>query len=760
MPSPKRMIAQRGAVAVASTALVVGSSVLAYPAFATEAPSDAPATPSASDVAVDTTGLAEAIKRDLKKSPEKYLEESEANVLAGDLKKALAKASIEANVVIEDGVVVVQVSDANLEKASKVIEAAQEKSSDVEASAEATDAAEDPLKTESAEPKASASESQKATTEKPQTAEAPKKTEEAATATPSESMEETPAAPEEPKDEKVRLEPGDLGKYSDPVKTLKALQKHVDPAQLKRLTSVTETASGKIRIRASGPAEVETSKRARSLAPDEASVTLEDFADGAGNVELVAGGDQAAANPAALEDIYGGMGYAITDDGNFNGSVGVCSVGFNAWDPSGNDAIITAGHCTNDGTTLQTAVAEHGAPGEFQGVSALLGTFGFNQFGLPNNEGYSPYDPNWENWDAGTDIAVIDGINKDLNLHAGVSKWPAGKDERDSWLKITSYGEAAIGAEACSVGRTTGWTCSKITEVGIFFVGGFKSDTRTVYGYTAPNADFSVLNQGDSGGAVVVGNRAVGINSANHPGTDGVKGTGDELAMYTSLVDARKKTAVKNYEVKLFVNAPKVTSPQNGSEIDTGSTITGTVANPGPNATVEVLVDGKVVDTVDVNGGKFSFKAPQTEGQFTFELRAKSGKFNESELTAGNYTLVAPEETEEPTEEPTEQPTEEPTEQPTEDPSESPTEDPSESPSESNDPSESPTESQSPTEDSSDDPSQEPTKSESPKQTEKPKEDPLADTGSSATPLLAVAGALGLCGALLLILRRSNRRHG
>ncbi|WP_374700254.1 LPXTG cell wall anchor domain-containing protein [Arthrobacter sp. JCM 19049] len=36
----------------------------------------------------------------------------------------------------------------------------------------------------------------------------------------------------------------------------------------------------------------------------------------------------------------------------------------------------------------------------------------------------------------------------------------------------------------------------------------------------------------------------------------------------------------------------------------------------------------------------------------------------------------------------------------------------------------------------------------------------MADTGSSATPLLAVAGALGLGGALLLILRRSNRRHG
>ncbi|MGO1727400.1 MAG: hypothetical protein ACTHY3_10085, partial [Glutamicibacter ardleyensis] len=63
MPKPKNKTAQRGIVAAAATALVVGGSFIA-PAVAadkaesTPAPSQGPsATPSATDAAVDTKGL-------------------------------------------------------------------------------------------------------------------------------------------------------------------------------------------------------------------------------------------------------------------------------------------------------------------------------------------------------------------------------------------------------------------------------------------------------------------------------------------------------------------------------------------------------------------------------------------------------------------------------------------------------------------------------------------------------------------------------
>ncbi|GAA0190204.1 hypothetical protein GCM10009526_08570 [Glutamicibacter creatinolyticus] len=729
MPSPHRKIVQRGAVAVASTALVVGGSVLAFPASATEAPIDTPAASSASEAAVDTSGLSKAIERDLKMTPEQYVAESEANVLAGELKKALDVAKIDATVVIEEGVVVVQVADVNLEAANGVI-AKTQKTKDIEAVAEAT--AQSPKSTTSEPPEPVESDNDDKAAGASRTPSGPKRTNK-----PGPSVTATEQAEDKEKHENSGEKSVVLksGIPSDPMETFAALKQNLDPSQFKRLTSVTKTAEGRIRIRAAEPAKTEQRRGARSLATAGSGTTLEGFDKAVPNVELVYGGDQPHAMPAATEDIYGGMGYLAFADGG--PEPGVCSMGFNAWDKNGEDAIITAGHCSSDGALQLSAVVEHSAPGQIEDLGALLGTFGFNQFGLPNNQGVDRIDPVAEKWEQGTDIAVIEDINPELRLHPAVSKWPAGKDERDETLAITDSGTASIGAKACSVGRTTGWSCSRILEEGIFLVGGIEDKdarARPVTGYIAENPNFSVVNQGDSGGAVIVGTRAVGINSANQAGEDGKEFTDDELAMYTSLADASAKTPVKNYEIKLFVNAPKVTSPRNGSEIEPGSTISGTVAKPGPNANVEVLVDGEVIDTVKVTRGSFSFKAPQTEGKFAFELRAKSGKFNESELTPGNYTLVAPE----------------PSEQPT------PTEEPTESPSESDEATQSPSPSQSLTKDSS----EEPTKSESPKQTEQPEKDPLADTGSTSMPVLAIAGGLGLTGALLLLLRRSKRRHG
>ncbi|MCW4466245.1 S1 family peptidase [Glutamicibacter sp. MNS18] len=808
MPNPKKKIAQRGAVVVASTALVFGGSVLAYPAFATEA-SEAPveaATPAPTQAdGVDTTGLAEAIERDLGKSPKQYLKDSELNVTATELKKQLQEADIDHNVVIEDGVVLVQVGEADLEAVEKIVAAVNGDSDVAPASAEATDASEETAEateTEEAEPTEQTEEAQ-ATEEAEATAEA-EATTDAVEAEEAEGEIKVEAVPE-----------GEQAEVSSVREALKELEKQLDPSQVSRLTSVTKNIKGDIVITAGGPDSVNNSKLSRSASkPASEGLTLEEFNEVVDGVELVAEGKGGAEKPAAdLKDIYGGIGYAIDDSNDFQGEIGLCSIGFTAWDSSGNDAIITAGHCSHDGVTRNTAVLEHSAPDEYTTLSNLLGTFGFNQFGMPGNAGFEADDPNWENWAEGTDIAIIEDINPELNLLPGVSQWPAGQDVRDETLAITNAGAATVGAEACNSGRTTGWRCAPITGEGVFYVIGFdengnpdNNNVRTVWGYTSEvDSGEPNLLPGDSGGAVVVGNRAVGINSAY--------GNGGLRAQYTGLADAMEKTEVGDYEVKFFVNAPTVTAPANGSEIEPGAEITGSVQNAPTGARVEITVGGDVIDTVNVgSNGNFSFNAPDTEGEFSFQLQTRSGNFNESELTSGNYTIVAVEPTEEPTPtptepteeptatptEPTEEPTEEPTATPTE-PTEEPTEEPTATPTEpteeptptepTEEPTATPTEpteeptpteqteepTEEPTATPTDEPTasptetQEPTKSpeetKSPEATTSPKQnddndDPLANTGSAVTPVLAIAGALGLGGALLLMLRRGNRRHG
>ncbi|MGP5124050.1 trypsin-like serine protease [Glutamicibacter ardleyensis] len=751
MPKPKNKTAQRGIVAAAATALVVGGSFIA-PAVAadkaesTPAPSQGPsATPSATDAAVDTKGLDEAIKRDLGKSPEQYLEDSKANDTVAEVTKKLEDKGIKTKSSVKDGKAEVKVAKNDEEKAKDVIAASAA-----------------PLETELV--------------------------------------------------------------TVDKVTTVKELYtevvEKVQPAEVEQLTAIVDTADG-LQIIAGGIASNEgpaklngkSSNHDKSPSPrasksaDKNKLTLEAFASQA-DVDLVETAGEGKAKAGAIEDIYGGMGYGIAPSGQ-NPSF-LCSVGFNAWNPSGADAIITAGHCTQDGSMTDTYVVEHGAPDEIEGISNKLGTFGFSQFGGPNHSG-TPTIPSKP--ELGTDIAVIDKINPDLNLHAQVSQWPANKDEREGTIKVTGVSSATVGADACSSGRTTGWSCSAIIGEGLFFVGGYDNDVRAVWGYTAKNPNQSVLDQGDSGGAVLIGNKAVGINSANSGGEDGREDTPDDLAFYTGLVDAQKRTAgVSKYQVKFFVEAPTQTSPKVGAEVKPGATITGKVAGASAGTTVRVVVDGKLYKSVKVStNGTFTFPAPDTEGKVTFDMTAANG-FNKSTKGTGSVIVAAPEPTPTPTEptatptepteptatpteptEPTATPTEptEPTATPTEptEPTATPTEptEPTATPTEPTEPTATPTESATPTEKPSEKPTVKPTESEKPSESAKPtvkptetesdepteapknddqtpskspeKKDPLADTGSSSVPLIAAGGALALVGALFLLFRRGNRRH-
>ncbi|UYQ78914.1 LPXTG cell wall anchor domain-containing protein [Glutamicibacter sp. JL.03c] len=705
MPNPNKKTAQRGIVAAAATALVVGSSFM--PAVAAPEATSSPslsasssekATPSATTTegAVDTTGLPEAIERDLGKTVDEFVKDGETSDAASKVRDELKSKGIEATASVKDAKVEITVEKGASAEAKEVIKA---------------------------------------------------------TAVP---------API------VLTEVDSSARTVDKVYT--ELLANIEPSELKRVTAILRTGEGlKIYAKDFDKKEAQTQVKSKSAGSSSDKLTIEQFVGEANHVEgEVSSG---TAKTTAEEDIYGALGYAMDESGAPTKSSLVCSLGFNAWNPSGGDAVISAGHCTKDGAMKILGLAEQSAPDEQPSLGLKLGTFGFSQFGGPNNSGFTSEELNsmtqeeFDSLEPGTDISVIDDINPALNLHPAVSKWADGKAPRDDVFNVTGTSKAVVGSEVCSSGRTTGWSCAEIFGEGVFFVDGGDGTYRSVEGFVSDNPGQNVLDQGDSGGPALVGSNAVGINSANAPGEDERPNTNDDIAMYTSLDDVFNDKYIDGYAVKLFINAPTLTT-QPGIEVVAGSEISGNVKGAKSGTQVDVIVDGEVVDTVTVDSnGNFTFSAPDQTGDYEFTLRAHKG-FDKSAATQGNVVVVAvpspspsPSPTQSPT--PTPSPTEEPSKTPTEEPSKTPTEEPSKTPTE--EPSKTPTEEPSETEDSSeapqDDKSDEPTKSATPKETPK-NDDPLADTGSSSAPLIAVGGALALVGAMFLLFRRGNRRHG
>lgn len=81
----------------------------------------------------------------------------------------------------------------------------------------------------------------------------------------------------------------------------------------------------------------------------------------------------------------------------------------------------------------------------------------------------------------------------------------------DTWngssVRVTGSQAAAVGATLCKSGRTTRWTCGRVTakNATVNYGGG-----DVVYGLTQHNA---CVMQGDSGGANMSGTQAQGVSS-------------------------------------------------------------------------------------------------------------------------------------------------------------------------------------------------------------------------------------------------------
>ncbi|ALV46971.1 hypothetical protein MB46_17270 [Arthrobacter alpinus] len=354
--------------------------------------------------------------------------------------------------------------------------------------------------------------------------------------------------------------------------------------------------------------------------------STDDFASNYANVVI-----ESAPGPVAAfaTDVTNGQGYlALAGE-----SVFACSIGWNGFDAAGQAAVISAGHCAEDGTATETALSnpatEPAVGGKGGGFIAVLGTFGSSQFGGPNN---SPVTgdvngPASGLGNIGTDVSVIDGINPELNQLAKVTDWTTPDTPKNSGPAVTGVSTAVAGADVCKSGRTTGWSCSKVDEVGYFFVAGknYSTDANDIRGVSGFGSEKLVADQGDSGGAIIAGSLAVGMVSAGIPGV---------ISYGVDLKDALAHT--DGYTVKISLEAPKVTTT---AQVYRKGAVTGTLAGAPAGTTVSVTIDGNTTDTAVGHDGTWSVNAPDEIGTFEATAQAKNG-FNTSEITKASVTVV------------------------------------------------------------------------------------------------------------------------
>lgn len=376
------------------------------------------------------------------------------------------------------------------------------------------------------------------------------------------------------------------------------------------------------------PGELETTAAPGKISPSE-------FVARYANVVLDGG---APLKPEA--DVPGGVGYQTDNRA-------ICSTGFSAFDPSGLPAVLTAGHCTDDGVATTAELLLQGVP------AGRLGAFQFSQLGGPGNsrvldpniptdqDGVALADPG----NVGTDIAVVGALRPDLDpLPAASTYGDPGKPGPD--VKIIGTATPTVGMDVCRSGWRTGWSCGTVSAVGIFLVGGPSypadpTDVRAFNGFLSYDVQ---SDGGDSGGPWISGNYAVGTHSAgddprpNEPPPP-------NFAVAATLDESLE--ALPGYQLELFLNTPLVSSPAPGGTYEPGQVISGTVPAAPASAvaagsTVRITIQGQEPFEVPVNAdGSWSFTAPASRQTLRFTAEAVNG-FSASGAAGFEFAPVAP----------------------------------------------------------------------------------------------------------------------
>ncbi|WP_157987527.1 Ig-like domain-containing protein [Jiangella endophytica] len=344
-------------------------------------------------------------------------------------------------------------------------------------------------------------------------------------------------------------------------------------------------------------------------------------------------------------DHKGGYGYAYQisepdETGAF--SLSRCSVGFSGYDPDGNSRYLTAGHCgVDEATGEQFTYPVH----HIELDAPIWGTEDWaSEFPGPD---LGEFVPGSFHYGDEHDGGLVDITNSEWTAVPQVAGWAGGSGAPDE-ASVTIRGpiDAVVGAQACKSGATSGWTCGEIlvpvqsTPVGEQAVTGFIFN--------------ACMLGGDSGGSVVVGNYALGVNSGSthdgrtdcdtwNPAQSPDTGSADFSIGYSLATGQYNALTLlgSDWELAVAVATPVVTSPEDGGETGPRPSFTGTVEGARSTHKVRVVIDGENTYEGRINDdGTFSVAVTDdlAAGEHTYEVVASYGNFSRSEAAEGTFT--------------------------------------------------------------------------------------------------------------------------
>lgn len=278
-------------------------------------------------------------------------------------------------------------------------------------------------------------------------------------------------------------------------------------------------------------------------------------------------------------------------DAWYPGSESPCSVGFPATDAQGGKHFVTAGHCTNDAN--QAAYGDTGQQNKI-GTSNVGGSRSVNA-----REG---------------DMGVVAVTEAGWNLSADVNTYGG------SAVRVTGSAEALAGDAVCHSGKTSPyWECGKVLKVNQSIDYG----NVVIDGLTVTDA---CSEGGDSGGAWLRGDKAVGLHSGGEP-TCG--GSGKENSIFQPANEALTKWNLTLFTIGDAPDTEAPTTPGNLRSTAAGSTSVSLAwdassDNVGVTA-YEVYRGGSLAATVTTASATVTGLQPDTEYSFTVQAKDAAG---------------------------------------------------------------------------------------------------------------------------------------